>query len=479
MEWKKKLSELRAQMRTNIEQARGMMNSEKAGLLDDKETGEIDRLMSEAEKIRNSDEFKRLLDLEKRAQKIDGFIAEDDDSDRRLTRAGTPGSANPGSNRFAQGGGNPGSNAGRGQATEEQHRSALDRAMRQGFGSLDEEQRSILGCGVAGAASMARGTQTTVGMADGAALVSPLMANSINEAITIFTSMADMGATVINTDSGANMSLPKVDYASKSAREVGEGVEDNAEDTLAFGANDIPTFETITDLFYISRSLLADASYDVVGTLTKAFASMFANLMAKRTVYGNGANQGLGLFWKLCADGHVVDTAASTTFADNDLTALMTATGVAYRESPASRFAFGSDFKYNYMLNLKDSTGRPLYQAPNNDLAEVIKGKKWSVLTALNDAVTLPTTPAAAVCSLGTTPVGSLTAGRILAAYGDASQFVIRNVKGVEIERFDQLETAVKRRSIAFRAVRRYGCGWNSASTSAATRPMALLRTKN
>lgn len=477
MEWMKKLAAMRATMSDKLSQARGIMEAIKDDRLEDSQKSEYDRLISEVESLRNGDEFKRLLDLEARAKKVDGFSGDLDAGDRQ-TRSGTPGAANPGGNRFgsAHRDGAVRHEAGR-RASEEQQRAALNKAFRYGFASLDEEERSSLSSNFSGE-KQTRAIQSTVGLADGGALVTPLMANQLSEAITIFTSMQDMGATVITTESGANMSFPKVDYASKSAREVGEGAEDSAEDTMGFGVNDIPTYESITDYFYCSYSLLEDSGYDLLGAMNRMFASQFANLMSKRTVYGNGNNQGVGLFWRLAADGHVVDTATATTFADADLTALIVATGVAYRESPASKFAFGSDFKYNHLLNLKDTTGRPLYQTANQSLAEVIKDKKWSVLTALNDAVTLPTTPAGAVCSLGATPVGSLTAGRLIAAYGDASQFVIRNVKDVLVERFTQLTAAANRRSVAFRGVRRYGCGWNSASASAATRPMAALRVK-
>ena len=77
------------------------------------------------------------------------------------------------------------------------------------------------------------------------------MADQITEAMTMFTSLREnLGCDGDQYAVGAPITFPGTDYASKTAYEVGEGATDSTEDTLAFSANEIPTHECITPLYY-------------------------------------------------------------------------------------------------------------------------------------------------------------------------------------------------------------------------------------
>lgn len=475
--WKTELAELRSQRNGFIAEADGKVNSNKAGLLEDEELRCVDELMAKAEAIEKSDRFKKLLEIEQRAKKVSSALKDEEDGDGygRKTRSAHP-------SRMPTDGPRKDRRHNAEPVDEERYSDAFESMMRFGRNGLDEEQRSVIRTDFTEGAGMSqtRATGTSVALADGAALVPNLMADQITEALTMFTSLREMGATVINTQSGAPITFPGTDYASKTAYEVGEGATDSTEDTLAFSANEIPTHECITPLYYISRTLLNDAAYPITQVLQRMIVQSFDALLAKRTVYGTGANQMRGLITTLCANGDVVDTVSSTAFADVDFATMQANVGDAYKFNPTCKFAFSPEFAANRFYKLADTTGRYLYRQANNKPGEGINGNMWALLTSMGDTVSLPPTPAAAACTLGA--VGSaatITAGRIVALYGDASLFVIRNIAETLVERFEQETGAIQRRAVAFRGVRRIGGGWTSASTSAATRPMVALRIKN
>lgn len=492
-EQKQRLAQLRREHEELVGKADGITRSIQNGHLEDEQSKKIDEYLTKAEQIRNSDEFKKLVQLEGLARRISnarladpsenpatddnagGDLGDPDERrgrsyDGRMTRSAQP-------NR------DPSRPTGRfvlpdaRQPEGAQENEAVEQMLRFGFHEMDEELRSVL------VDRRRRHSQTraadTYTLADGAVLITPQMSEQINVARAMFTSLKNLGCRVIRSTSGAAYTIPTVDYSGKVARFVGEAQSDTTQDTLAWGANEIQTYKAITSYYPISNELLQDTSYPVMAEITQAMAQMFDVLTAQFTVYGNGANSPLGLVTELCSAGHVVDTINSTSFVDDDLANLMGSVGDAYKLSPTSKFAFSPEMVTNRLLKLKSTTGEPLYQNSADPIKRVIHGQSWDMLTGLSDTVSLPPTPAAAACSLGTVGTGaSITAGRIIALYGDFSTYVYREVMDTIIKRFTELKEAADSDCVFFRGYRRMGGKYNSASTSATTRPIAALRVK-
>jgi len=482
-EQKQRLAELRAKHEELVGKADGITRSIGNGHLEAEQTKKIDQYLTEAEQLRNSEEFKKLVELESIARRMAnarlsnpqddaGDLADPNEQrsqhDGRMTRSAQP-SRDPSIRQTPRRDGD----------FSEQDKvlhQAEEQFLRLGFHGMDDELRGVL--------VQRRKTHTRAAdsytLADGAVLVSPMMAQQINVARAMFTSLKELGCQVVVSSSGAPLTLPYVDYSSKVARFVGEAQSDTTQDTLAWGANEIATYKAITNYYPVSNELLQDSSYPLIPELTKAIAQMFDALTAQFTVYGAGANAPLGLVTELCSAGHVVDTINSTSFVDDDLANLMGSVGDAYKLNPSCKFAFSPEMVTNRLLKLKGSDGQPLYQNSADPIKRVIHGQQWGMLTSLGDTVSLPPTPAAAACSLGTVGTGaSITAGRIIALYGDFSTYVYREVMDTIIKRFTELKEAADSDCTFFRGYRRMGGKYNNASTSAATRPIAALRTKN
>lgn len=484
-EQKQRLAELRAQHEELVGKADGISKSIANGHLEDEQSKKIDEYLTKAEAIRNSDEYKKLTSIEALAKRLsnsrldnpkdgDGDLA--DPNEQRSQYGRQTRSAQPSRDPTRKGAGRQQRDGEFSQEDQLAHE-AEEQFLRFGFHEMNEELRGVLQR--RRQKHMQMRAADTYTLTDGAVLVSPIMDNQINVARAMFTSLKDLGCRVIVSSSGASITAPYVDYSSKVARFVGEAQSDTTQDTLAWGTNEIPTYKAITSYYPVSNELLQDTAYPLMAEMSAAIAQMFDVLTAQFTVSGSGANSPLGLVTELCTNGHLVDTINSTSFVDDDLANLMGSVGDAYKLSPASKFAFSPEMVTNRLLKLKGSDGQPLYQNSADPIKRLIHGQSWNMLTGLGDSVTLPPTPAAAVCSLGTVGTGaSITAGRIIALYGDFSTYVYREVASTIIRRFTELKEAADSDCVFFRGYRRMGGKFNSPSTGAATRPIAGLRVK-
>lgn len=219
------------------------------------------------------------------------------------------------------------------------------------------------------------------------------------------------GATVLNTNSGESIQIPKT-TAHSSAAIVTEGAAIGASDP-AFGQITLGAFKYGT-LIQVSRELIEDTGVDLEGYLSMQAGRAIGNAFGSHVITGTGTGQPRGVITDatLGVTGGAGVVGAPT--ADN-LVDLFYSVIAPYRASGSTRWLM-KDSAVAVVRKLKDTTGQYIWQpglvagAPDS-----IFGKP--VLTDPGMATT------------------ALSAKSIL--FGDMSQYFIRIAGGVRFERSD------------------------------------------
>jgi HK97 family phage major capsid protein len=218
--------------------------------------------------------------------------------------------------------------------------------------------------------------------------------------------------TVLNTQSGENLQIPKTTAHSTAATAAQAG-------TLATSD---PTFGLVTLSAYkyglllqVSRELVDDNGVDLEGYLAMQSGRALGNLFGAQLVTGNGTGQPNGI-----ANTATVGVTGTTTGVSGapryaDLVDLQYSVISPYRAS-RSCFWLMRDATVGTIRKIVDTTGQPIWQ-PSMQLGapDLLLGKP------------LVTDPFVAAVGVGTKSV----------YFGDFSQFFVRMVGGIRFERSD------------------------------------------
>jgi len=235
------------------------------------------------------------------------------------------------------------------------------------------------------------------------------------------------GATILNTNSGESIQIPKTTSHS-SAAIVTEGGTISPSDP-AFGQITLGAYKYGT-LIQVSRELLDDTGVDLEGYLSMQAGRALGNAFGAHAITGTGTSQPRGVVTDATLG---VTGAASVVGAPNadNLIDLFYSVIAPYRTSPATKWIM-RDATVASVRKLKYTTGEYVWQpALTAGAPDTIMGKQ--VLTDPNVAAT------------------ALAAKSIL--FGDFSQFFVRFAGGVRFERSDDF--AFNTDLVTFRALLR------------------------
>lgn len=218
--------------------------------------------------------------------------------------------------------------------------------------------------------------------------------------------------TVLNTDSGESLQIPKTTAHSTAA---------TAAQAAALPTSD-PAFGLVTLTAYkyglllqVSRELVDDNGVDLEGYLAMQTGRALGNLFGAQLVTGNGTGQPNGLLNTATVGVTGATTGVSGAPRYADLVDLEYAVISPYRAS-RSCFWMMRDATVGAIRKVVDTTGQPIWQ-PSMQLGapDLLLGKPL---------VTDPFMPAVAT-------------GAKSVAFGDFSQFFVRMVGGIRFERSD------------------------------------------
>lgn len=228
-------------------------------------------------------------------------------------------------------------------------------------------------------------------------------------------------ARILNTSIGNTINWPTMDDTSNTGEWLTEAAP-VSQLNPAFGQVNLASYLASSKQVLISVQLINDSSFDLEGELSSAFAIRLGRTLNAAYTSGNGS----GLPTGLLKSGVISQSATAVgdpqsgntdlnSVGYDDLDAVQAAVDAAYRANGSYMF---SDATLQSLKKLKDSLGRPLWISSLTSAApDTILGKKFVV------NYSMPNIAAAAKSVI----------------FGDFSKYIIRNVGGVTMIRYNEL----------------------------------------
>jgi HK97 family phage major capsid protein len=370
------------------------------------EQGSWDAMNDELDKL--DERIKSALDTEQRAKEADDAF-----------------------DRLHGGGGQRGSGSGAGGG-EQQRREQQP----QGGGDRASELRSFLRGergrfydvnpeGPVDYRTLVKGTATAGGNTVPTGFYDRLIAHLIE-----VSAIMQAGATILNTNSGEVIQVPKT-TAHSSAAIVTEGNAIGVSDP-AFGQVPLGAYKYGT-LIQVSRELLDDTGVDLEGYLAMQAGRALGNAFGAHAISGTGTSQPRGILTDATL-GVTGGTGVTGGFSGDNMIDLFYSVIAPYRASASCKWIM-RDATVGAARKLKDTTGQYIWQPSLQAGApDLLLGKP--VLTDPN------------------VPGTALSAKSVL--FGDFSQFFVRFAGGVRFERSD--DYAFNTDLVTFRALLRADC---------------------
>ncbi len=251
------------------------------------------------------------------------------------------------------------------------------------------------------------------------------------------------GATVINTESGENIVVPKSTAFVTSALQA-EGTAPSATDPT-LGVNTLGAYKYMS-LFQISRELAIDSNSDILGFLANQAAVSLALGFGPHLVTGTGSSQPQGVVTGAGTGvtgpvGTTVSLGAQTTagMGTDLLFSLIAALAEPYARQPSTGFVM-TNASLGICRKLKDSTGQPV--------ASLLLGTPQAAVGAMPYANQLLGYPVHIDPN-----VAQMAASAKSIVYGDFSRYFVRIAGGIRFERSDDF--AFSSDLITFRCITR------------------------
>lgn len=287
-----------------------------------------------------------------------------------------------------------------------------------------------------------RNAMSTTTAAEGGYTVPVEIAAMVVDAMKAYGGMRSV-ANVIRSTSGNTWQYP----ASDGTSETGEIVGQNSAATLGeitFTNVVLDTYKYSSKKIALPWELIQDSVIDVVGFVVGRLATRLGRITNTHFTVGTGSSQPFGIMAR-ASSGKVGTTGQTLTVIYDDLVDLQHAIDPAYRSAGGKFMMHDSSVKV--IRKIKDSQGRPIF----------VPGYEMGVPGGAPD--TLLGAPVVV-----NQDVAVMAANAKSIAYGDLSQYVIRDVMDVQIRRFDDSAFALNGQ-VGFCGWQR--CGGNLLDTAA------------
>lgn len=277
---------------------------------------------------------------------------------------------------------------------------------------------------------------STTTSSEGGYTVPSEVAAMVVDALKAYGGMREV-SQIITTAGGNPLNYPTSD----GTAEVGEIVAENAAATggdITFGTVAVNPYKYSSKKIALPWELVQDAAIDIVQFVVDRLATRLARITNTHYTVGTGSSQPYGVMARASA-GKVGASGQTTTVTYNDLIDLIHSVNSAYRRGARLMFA---DSTLASLRKLVDTTGRPI----------------WTP----GDAESITNGAPATICGYAYTindDVAAMAASAKSIAFGDFSQFVIRDVAGSFVmRRFDDSAFALNGQ-VGF-------CGWTRTGSN-------------
>ena len=293
------------------------------------------------------------------------------------------------------------------QDEEQKYLSAFMTMLRSdqpGMVELDQQQRQILRAHVVHETR----AQGTVPNSSGGFLIPTTLANRIIETMKAYGGIRQF-ATVLNTSAGEPINFPTNDDTENEGELVAEHKKVD-ETELEFGQKTLGAYKYSSKVIRVSIELLQDSAFALDAFITRKFGQRLGRITARHYATGTGNDEPQGLL-PAAPVGHTAASAIGIGYVD--LLRLKHSVDPAYRNMGGCRWLF-NDSTLLMFKEMLDDNGRPLWKPSISDgTPALIDGDPYVVDQG----------------------VPSAAAGTVPMAYGDLSEYVVRDVLGFQLHR--------------------------------------------
>lgn len=264
-------------------------------------------------------------------------------------------------------------------------------------------------------AMLIRNTMSTTTPAEGGYTVQTEVAKQIVDALKSYGAMRRV-ASSITTENGADLSYPSTDGTSEEGEIVAQNVAAATAD-VSFGTVPLNTHKFGSKTITIPLELLQDSTIDIVALIQKRIRDRIGRHANKQCTIGTGTGAPMGLS-VAAGVGKTGATGQTLTVTYDDLVDLIDSLDVAY-QNEACKFMFGQTVRRT-VRKIKDTAGRPIW-TPSYD-AGMSAGTPDLLLgypVEINNDMPAPAANAKSI------------------AFGDLSQYMIRDAMQVTLFRFE------------------------------------------
>lgn len=238
-------------------------------------------------------------------------------------------------------------------AVKDAERGMLAAWIRGGRQALTEEQNRLLNSRFV----EIRNTMSTGVGSEGGFTVQKEVARQIVEAMAAYGGMRRV-ATIITTESGAELQYPTSDGTSEEGELVPENVAATAADPT-FGQVNLNTYKFSSKIIPVPIELIQDSAVDIEAFVRRRIEQRLGRITNRLFTTGTGTSEPRGIVTAASA-GKVGTTGQTTTVTYDDLVDLEHSVDPAYRELGNARWMM-HDQTLKAIKKLKDAQNRPLW----------------------------------------------------------------------------------------------------------------------
>lgn len=284
-------------------------------------------------------------------------------------------------------------------------------------------------------AAQIRNTMSTTTGSEGGFTVQSEVASTTIEAIATYAGIRQVASRLVTT-SGAPLSYPSSDGRTEEGEIIGENGTATDQD-IAFGTVPLNVFKFSSKVIAIPIELLQDTNVDIVALLNARVRARIGRIQNK-TMTATGTGSGSPFALVSAADvGKTGATGQTTTVTYDDLVDLVDSIDEGYGED-GKKFMFSQTVRRT-VRKIKDTAGRPIW-TPSYD-AGISAGTPDLLLgypVQINNHMPAPAANAKSI------------------AFGDLSQYMVRDAMDVTLFRFED-SAYLKKGQVGFLAWARAG----------------------
>ena len=240
----------------------------------------------------------------------------------------------------------------------------------------------------------------------------------VQEALLNMGGVVQAPVTTLNTATGADLPIPTDNDTSNSGSLVAEEGSHASGTVVTLGQKTLKAYLFSSKIVKVSWQLLQDSEVNWEGFLARKFGQRLARIKNTYFTTGTGSSQPEGAQYA-STTGRTCATGSSTSCTADDLVKLLHSVDIAYRNSN-SRWMF-NDATALILRLLKDGDGQYLWRP---GLVEAAPDRLLGYPIVINSAM----------------PDMAADVKSIL--FGDFSAYFVRNVRGIQVVRLNELYAA-------------------------------------